>query len=427
MSTWRGVVGRLRRCDRHGSTPISPIDDYALIGDGRAAALVSRAGSIDWLCWPRFDSPSLFGALVDPERGGCFRICPVGPSRVSRAYLKESNVLHTRFEQADGVVGLTDLMPVASEADKKRELTPDHELVRRVTCERGEAEIEVLFLPRPDYGRVTPRVVDRGPFGLIFQTGGARVSLRASVPVAPLMRMRLRAGQSIYFSLTFDESAPAVLPPLGDHTDAVIARSVGWWSDWAARAVYDGPYRDAVVRSALTLKLLQYAPSGAIIAAPTTSLPERIGAGLNWDYRYCWLRDASMTGRALFGLGYHDEGEAFVSWLLHATSRTRPRLNVLYDLFGREPPEERTLPHLSGYRGSQPVRIGNGAGISCSSTCGARSSTRRRAWCATAARSIATRRRCCASSASTCASMRRSPTRASGSRAAGVCTTPTRA
>src|SRR5436189_216175 len=211
------------------------IQAYAVIGDGRSAALVSRDGSLDWLCWPRFDSPALFGGLLDSDKGGFWRIGPTAPARMERAYIDQTNVLCTRFHTDDGIVALTDFMPAASEEQKGQILWPEHEVVRRVACEEGEVEVEVHFDPRPDFGR---------------------------------------------------------------------ARS-------------DGPYRDEVVRSALVLKLLSYAPSGAIVAAPTASLPERLGGDLNWDYRFCWLRDAAFTARALFGLGYQEEAEAFCSWLLH--------------------------------------------------------------------------------------------------------------
>ena len=172
-----------------------------------------------------------------------------------------------------------------------------------------------------------------------------------------MARARLKAGEAIAFSLTFAAEGPAVLPPLGDVVRQKLALTVRWWQRWAGRADYGGPHRDQVVRSALALKLMTYAPSGAIIAAPTTSLPERVGGDLNWDYRFCWLRDAAFTARALFGLGYAEEAEAFCGWMLHATRLTRPELRVLYDVFGETIPEERELPHLRGFAGSHPVRV----------------------------------------------------------------------
>jgi GH15 family glucan-1,4-alpha-glucosidase len=174
-------------------------------------------------------------------------------------------------------------------------------------------------------------------------------------------RARLRAGETLSFSLVFEDQWPSVLPPLGQWSRECIARSVAWWRDWAGRMRYDGPCREAVLRSALALRLLVYAPSAALVAAPTTSLPERVGGPLNWDYRFCWLRDASLTVRALLGLGYREEAEAFVAWLVHTTRLTRPELRILYDVFGRRPARERVLDHLPGYAGSRPVRVGNAA------------------------------------------------------------------
>jgi GH15 family glucan-1,4-alpha-glucosidase len=253
------------------------IQDYAVVGDGRSAALVSRHGSVDWLCWPRFDSPALFGALLDRRVGGAWGIAPAAPAEVGRRYIDGTNVLETTFRTPSGNLTLTDFMPALAEEDKRRRLLPEHELVRLVRCGGGEVEVAVRFDPRPDFGR---------------------------------------AGAAI---------------------------------------------RDAVVRSALVLKLLSYAPSGAIVAAPTTSLPERAGGDLNWDYRFCWLRDAAFTARALFGLGFEEEAEAFCGWMLHATRLTRPELRVLYDEFGETVPREADLAHLGGYAGSRPVRVGNGA------------------------------------------------------------------
>lgn len=342
------------------------IQDYAIIGDCRSAALVSREGSIDWLCWPRFDSPSVFGALLDPQAGH-WRIAPTAPFKTERRYVDETNVLETRFRTETGSLLLIDLMPVASEEEKRRHLLPEHEILRLVECEKGEVEIEILFDPRPRYAQRTVRARDAGKFGIRVETGYGLLTLQSSVPMTLLgdgrahATARLRAGEALDFSLTFSVEWPAVLPPLGQRTRQAIARSVTWWERWASRLKYDGPGRAAVIRSALVLRLLFYAPSGAIVAAPTTSLPERVGGDLNWDYRYCWLRDAALTVRALFGLGCTEEAEAFVSWLIHSTRLTRPELRILYDIYGNAPERERTLDHLAGYRSSRPVRIGNAA------------------------------------------------------------------
>lgn len=347
--------------------PQPQIGDYAIIGNGRSAALVSKQGSIDWLCWPQFDSPSLFGALLDPDVGGYWSISPAGIRHIERTYLGPTAILQTRFITDSGIAVLTDLMPVASEEQKKRLLMPENELVRRLECEEGELEAELVFQPAPEYalGRFTFH--DAGRLGLRLERGSRLLTLRGDIPLhimdgrSARGKLRLQAGQAANFSLTYSLEMPAVLPPLGDFTRQTIARSVDWWQGWARKAKYEGPYREAVLRSALTLKLLSFAPSGAVIAAPTASLPERIGGDLNWDYRYCWLRDASLTTRALYGLGYEEEAEAFVSWLLHATRLTRPALNVAYTVYGDTHLRERTLPHFSGYRDSRPVRIGNAA------------------------------------------------------------------
>jgi len=348
-------------------TDMPSIRDYAVIGDGRSAALVSLDGSIDWLCWPRFDSPSLFAAILDDQRGGFWQIAPRGGARASRSYVEDTNVLVTIFETSGGRVRVTDLMPVWSEEDKKGQLVPEHELLRVVECEAGEVEIEVQFQPRLDYGRRKTRLRDAGALGIRVEDGPRLYTLRADARLdvsddgSASGVAHLRTGDRVHLSLTYDSDGPAVLSPLGAHASNSVRRSVRWWQEWVARCTYEGPYRQEVVRSLLALKLLSYAPSGAIVAAPTTSLPERVGGDMNWDYRYCWLRDASLTVRVLFELGYADEATAFVSWLLHSTRLTRPQLRVLYDVHGELPRREEILGHLEGHRCSKPVRIRNAA------------------------------------------------------------------
>jgi GH15 family glucan-1,4-alpha-glucosidase len=345
--------------------PIAKIHDYAAVGDCRSAALVSRYGSVDWLCWPRFDSPSIFAAILDKNKGGYWSISPAGPSQFERAYIRGSNVLETNFITPAGRATLTDLMPVASEEFKRQHMLPDHELLRQVICTEGEIQLEVAFCPRPCYGSKDGHIKNLGVQGLRIDVGRGAYFLRSSVPLRvhgneARAEISIRAGDVVHFSLSYSEESPAVLPALGASARASIERSVKWWQTWAERAKYQGPYRDAVVRSALALKLLAYAPSGAVTAAVTTSLPERLGDTLNWDYRFCWLRDASLTVRALLGLGYMEETESFMTWLLHATRLTQPQLRVLYNVFGEMAPREYELD-LTGYCGSRPVRIGNGA------------------------------------------------------------------
>jgi GH15 family glucan-1,4-alpha-glucosidase len=345
-----------------------PISDYAIIGDCRSAALVSRDGSIDWLCFPRFDSPSIFASILDTARGGRFRIRPTAPFSVERWYAPGSNVLETVFTTATGRVLLRDLMPVWSEEEKRTRLLPDHELLREVEGLEGEVEVEAYYAPRPDYGRLQPRLAHRGRLGLYIQNWGPALVLRSDVDLqvtedglSALGRATVRPGTRHYFSLTYTKNDPAVFPELGEAARARVEHSIRWWQEWAGRCTYQGPYRSMVSRSALTLKLLAYAPSGAITAAPTTSLPEEIGGVRNWDYRFCWLRDASFTMRALLTLGFLEEGDAFLDWLMHATRLSAPEIQVMYDVFGESRLTERELDHLEGYRHSRPVRVGNAA------------------------------------------------------------------
>ncbi len=343
------------------------IGDYALIGDCRAAALVSRSGGLDWLCLPHFDSPSLFAALLDRARGGSWSVRPTADFTVERRYLPGTNVLETTFRTASGTVRLTDLMPVASPEERRRELTADREVLRRVEGVDGEVEVETVWDPRFDYGRAVPTPVERGALGWMAGHAARVAALRSEVPVEPrpegglVGRATLAAGDRRFLSLSFTGSEPAVLPPLGDAAAGRLETSVRWWRGWAGHCAYDGPFRQAVLRSALVLKLMSFAPSGGIAAAPTSSLPEHVGGRRNWDYRFCWLRDASFTLRALLDLGYHDEARAFLDWFLNATRVSYPRLNVVYDVYGRAVTDEEELTHLDGYRGSRPVRRGNGA------------------------------------------------------------------
>jgi GH15 family glucan-1,4-alpha-glucosidase len=256
-------------------------------------------------------------------------------------------------------------MPVASEAFKRRNLTPDHELLRQLVCTAGEMEVTVIFRPRSGF-ESKPLPLRNMGWGFRMEVDRGAYWLRSSIPLKVTpdgahAKVSLKRGDVLQFSFTYAEESPTVLPALGHRVRSAIERSVAWWQQWAGTSKYDGPYRDAVVRSALALKLLAYAPSGAVVAAATTSLPERIGDSLNWDYRYCWLRDASLTVRALTGLGHMDEAESFLSWLLHATRLTQPELRVLYTVFGQMGPGEKNIQHLNGYFDSRPVRVGNDA------------------------------------------------------------------
>lgn len=342
------------------------IGDYAIIGDCRAAALISKYGSIDWLCWPRFEKSSIFAALLDPERGGHWRISLVSAAEIRRHYLGETNVLQTSFTGENGILQLTDLMPMESTYDINAKLIPDHEVIRRLECIQGEVEVEFDFAPKPNYGLAVASLREIGKLGVRLECGKGVYWLRSSVPLEVTdgraqARFKMSAGQVLNFSFSYSEEAPAVLPPLTEEIARRMRNTAEWWEQWAKTASYDGEYRAQVVRSALALKLLNHVPSGSIVAAATTSLPEKIGGSLNWDYRYCWLRDASFTIRALLELGYWEEASNFLGWMLHATRLTQPRLRILYTVFGESAPHERTLDELRGYCDSKPVRIGNAA------------------------------------------------------------------
>jgi GH15 family glucan-1,4-alpha-glucosidase len=336
----------------------APIGDYALIGDGRTSALVARDGSIDWLCLPDVDSPSVFAAILDAERGGAFTLRPVEPFDVDRRYAPGTNVLETTFRTANGSLRLTDAMTLSPPG----RLAPMREVVRKVECLSGSMELEWSVDPRFDYARHRgSRTVRDGR--AYFMHGVHALTLSVwGVDGVETGRAQLVAGDRALFSLASAHHRPAVLPGRGD-TEERLAHTLSFWQEWGKRAEYDGPWREAVLRSVLALKLLVFAPSGAIVAAPTTGLPEKIGGPRNWDYRYSWLRDATYTLDALLALGYQDEAHAFSWWLKHASSLTQPRLEVLYRVNGGNQIPEEELAHLSGYRHSRPVRVGNAAAL----------------------------------------------------------------
>lgn len=339
------------------------IEDYAVIGDGRSAALVSTDGSIDWLCWPCFDSPSIFASLLGQQEAGSWRISPSEDFRTSRRYIPGTNVLETTFTTSAGSIRLTDFMPVATEEFKNSHLVPDRELIRIVDGLEGEVEIIVNFMPRPQYATVKPDIADKGQLGLRIDARPGSVGLHSPLKYSMCSGRAtataiVHAGERVPFSLTHVTESPAVLPVL-DTLSSALQRTIEWWEKWHEQCSYTGPYHEAVSRSALVLKLLHFSPSGAFIAAVTSSLPEKIGGNRNYDYRYCWLRDASLTIHAMCGAGYIREAEAFGEWTLHATRLTQPKLMVMYDVYGNIARPERELGHLPGYKNSQPVRVGN--------------------------------------------------------------------
>lgn len=355
------AVAQPREADEKGPRT-SPISDYATIGDCRSAALVSKGGSIDWLCLPSFSSPSVFAAILDPQVGGRFSMSPEAEFTCSRRYVGQTPVLETTFETATGSVRLTDAMIIGGSA---RNLEPRREIVRLVEGLQGPVVLDLRWQPRPDYARGRFKLRRRG-HDWACTWGNELLLLRSDQELHGTGsdvtgRIEVRAGERLSFSLSHEKGEIAVRLPLGRDAIDRVERTAAWWQGWADGCSCTGPWRDAVLRSAVTLKLMTFALSGAVVAAPTTSLPEWIGGTRNWDYRYCWLRDAALTMRAFTGLGLRREADAFLRWLLHATALTRPRLRVVYDVYGRARLPEAELTHLEGYADSRPVRIGNGA------------------------------------------------------------------
>jgi GH15 family glucan-1,4-alpha-glucosidase len=332
------------------------IEDYALIGDCLSAALVGRDGSIDWLCLPRFDSGAMFAALLGDERHGRWRIAPAGSHRITRRYRGESLVLETRFETDTGRCLLVDGMLLG---------TPDPDLVRIVEGVRGHVELELDLTIRFDYGSIVPWLRRSGPRS--FHAIGGPDAVEFVSPVEfenrefhTRARFTVREGERLPFVLVWHPSHQQVRHAIEDPVQA-LDETVRQWETWAARCGETGDGRDGIVRSLLTLKALTYQPTGGIVAAPTTSLPEHIGGTRNWDYRYCWVRDATYALGALVLTGYHDEATAWVDWLVRAVAGTPSEVSIMYGLGGERRLPELELPWLPGYEGSRPVRTGNAA------------------------------------------------------------------
>src|SRR5208337_2320734 len=337
--------------------PPPNIEDYALIGNRITAALVSKEGSVDWLCVGRFDHAACFARLLGTSDNGRWLIAPAGRiTQVSRRYVDDTMILETTFTTADGAVRLIDFMPVHARHSA---------LIRIVEGVSGQVAMRLHLTIRFDYGMSIPwvtRIDDStgvravvGPDMLVLRTP---VTLRGE-GMATVAEFAVAAGQRLAFTLTHNASHRPPTPPAD--AEALLRDSHAYWSEWSGKCAYRGRYRPAVVRSLLTLKALTYAPTGGIVAAPTTSLPERLGGPRNWDYRYCWLRDATLTLLALMNTGYYDEARAWRGWLLRAAAGSPADIQIMYGAGGERWLAEREVPWLSGYENSKPVRIGNGA------------------------------------------------------------------
>ncbi len=341
-----------------------PIENYGVIGDLNTAALVSMQGAIDFMCFPRFDSPTIFAALVDHKRGGSFHICPIGGEfRTRQRYFPDTNILLTRFLGDGGVAEISDFMAI-------EHLGHSHNLIRRVKVIRGEVRFRMVCAPKFDYGRAQHQVEKKKGEALFVPAGKNLPTLRLRCDGT--MReengeisceFALKPGESKAFILEMAEEGRESPSASADYVTDSFKETMNFWLAWVARSNYRGRWREMVNRSALTLKLLTSKPHGSIVAAPTFGLPERLGGARNWDYRYTWIRDASFTLYALMRLGYQDEARAFMQWVEMRCRETKPGhpMQAMYRIDGSRDLPETTLKHFEGYKKSSPVRIGNGA------------------------------------------------------------------
>lgn len=346
-----------------------PIKDFGLIGDLHTAALVSRSGSIDWCCWPDFDSPAVFCKVLDKVKGGSFAVNPRGAFNSSQRYLNDTNVLETVFETESGRFKLLDFMPVKRLLGRRIEPVPiaRRSILRLIEGIKGNVEVEVSCRPTFNFARSRSKteIFERGA---VVRSADEAVVLECPIRLGAhddggvYSSFRLSSKKKVWLHLTYQRQAdvlPPELPPVDPEEE--LKKTIDYWREWVAICTYEGDYDDFVRRSALVLKLLTFAPTGAIVAAPTTSLPESIGGVRNWDYRYTWLRDSSLITYALQLIGYHQEAAAFLDWLNALEISKHQHVQVMYSVRGETHLPEEHLDHLEGYRNSHPVRIGNAA------------------------------------------------------------------
>ncbi len=344
-----------------------PIRDYAIIGDGHTAALVAGDGSIDWCCWPRFDSGAVFCSLLDSEKGGFFQVAPEGRYAVSRSYAGETNVLVSRFSTDEFAFRLTDFMPIEKRPERRRgkDLDPSHRILRLLEGIHGKSRVNIVFRPTFDYARAKTEIRTHAR-GASARDGHEALSLSCPSPFQldengiARSSLEIPKGGRVWIALAYSNDVEAADAAV-DRADRDLRQTLDFWNDWIGACRYEGPYAGMVRRSALALKSLIFSPSGAMVAAPTTSLPEEIGGSRNWDYRYAWLRDSGLLLQALETIGYYDEALNFFRWMEDLDLQSHGRLQIMYTIDGSPELPERSLAHLQGYRRSGPVRIGNGA------------------------------------------------------------------
>lgn len=337
-----------------------------MIGDLRTVALVDRRGEVTWLCLPDIDDDPVFASLLDRLNGGCLIAAPADEIETVRRYRGGTAILETEFRTAGGRLRLTDFLHLFPDGERGQ-VQPERELIRIAEVLEGEVDLNVTYRPRPGFGSHVPDLRERGKLGWTFAHGADFFLLRSDVPLEKVERglvagtETLRAGAKRMLSLSFCRRDVGVVPMLGRECEAKLAASEDWWRRWAGKCCYDGPFAEPVLRSLIILRQLSFSQSGAVVAAPTTSLPEMVGGSRNWDYRYCWLRDAWFVLASFMRLGYRAEAQVYFDWLMHATQITAPELNILYDVYGRADLDEREVETLEGYRRSAPVRTGNAA------------------------------------------------------------------